>query len=138
MTDSPPAAQATGRQTLEQRYGAPASGRGLLVAAGVLAAALLAWLVWVALSGGTRVDATVQSFQVRSPHSVALVVTIHRSDESPVRCTVSAQAEDHSVVGEDVVELPAGAARDVRVERTLRTDREAVAVRVSDCAVASR
>lgn len=103
----------------------------------VAATALLSWLVWVVLSGGTRVDATVQSFEVRSPREVTLVVTVHRSDESPVRCTVVAQAEDHSVVGEDVVEVPAGAARDVAVRVTLRTDREAVAVGEPDCVVAS-
>ena len=135
MTDLPPSTQAP-RQTLAERYGAGGSpGRRTAVAV-VSALGLLSWVAWAFLSGGSRVSGAVESFDVRSEHAVAVVVRISRSDEGAVRCTLTAQAEDHTVVAEDVVEVPPGETSTVRVETTLRTEREAVTASVTGCTTA--
>ncbi len=133
---SRPAEPADRRQTLEERYGVRSTfSRGLTVAAAIgVAGIALAWLVWAAWSQTDReVGAKPRSFDVVSAHEVAVVVDVHRVEGAGVRCRVSAQAEDHTTVGEDELTVPSGDERDLRLTLTLRTSRRAATVIVDDC-----
>ena len=55
-----------------------------------------------------------------------VTLDVHRPDPLAVRCTVYAQAEDHSIVGEKTVTVPADDREDVRVSISLETERRAV------------
>jgi hypothetical protein len=111
---------------LSDRYGA----RGLprwwwpVVAAvgvtiGVLAAA------WVAFQP-RPVTAQVYGYDVVDDHHVAITLMVHRPEPVSVRCTVYAQADDHSNVGEKTVTVPAGDRENTRVTIALDTERRAV------------
>ncbi len=124
------------RQLMAQRYGAASPRNQRLVAAlsVLLALALLVWLVWAAWSHATPdVSGELQGYQVVSAHEVTVTLQVRRAGREAVVCTVQAQAVDHTVVGEDAVTVPAGAAGDVTFEATLRTDREATTATVSGC-----
>ncbi|MDQ3307548.1 MAG: DUF4307 domain-containing protein [Actinomycetota bacterium] len=124
------------RQTLQERYGVrPAASRRVTVAlVSVVAALGLGWLGWAAWSQATPdVSAALRSFDVVSPHEVEVVIDVHRASGDAVRCDVSAQADDHSVVGEDDVVVPAGDQGDLRISVTLRTSRRATIATVGNC-----
>jgi len=124
------------RQTLQERYGArPAASRLVTVTlVSVVAALALGWLGWAAWSQATPdVSAALRSFDVVSSHEVQVVIDVHREGGDAVRCDLSAQAEDHSVVGEADVVVPAGDQSDLRVSVTLRTSRRATIATVDNC-----
>lgn len=124
------------RQSMAERYGASSvpRRRTAIGAVVVLAAVSLAWLVWAAWVHATpAVSAELHSYDVVSPHEVAVVIDVRRQSPDEVQCLVRALAEDHSTVGEQVVHVPAGQVGDVRFEATVRTDREATTALVSDC-----
>ena len=133
MTDetSPPSAE----QSLADRYGPPRGRSGwLLVVIAAAATGLIGWLIWVAWFHATHeVSGGLHSFTVVSEHQLDVVLDIHREGTRPVECTVTALAEDHTAVGEDLVRLPAGAAGDHRLVASIRTDREATSAKVSNC-----
>jgi hypothetical protein len=121
---------------MQERYGvrSAASRRVTATVVGVVAALALGWLGWAAWSQATPdVDAALRSFDVVSDHEVEMVVDVHRESGDVVRCDVSAQADDHSVVGEDDIVVPAGDQGDLRVSVTLRTSRRATSATVHDC-----
>ncbi|MBA3234236.1 MAG: DUF4307 domain-containing protein [Propionibacteriales bacterium] len=125
---------------MAERYGVvPTRRQRLPLVLGVLVSlVLLAWLLWAAWSHSTpAVAGGLTSYDVVSSHQVRVVVDVSRQDGDPVTCTVSAQAEDHVVVGEDDVTFPAGPARTVQTTMTLRTEREATSVAVTDCRAGS-
>ncbi len=124
------------RQTMAERYGesSVARRRATVVAIVGVAAASLAWLIWAAWVHATpAVRGELHSYDVVSPHEVTVVIDIRRSSADEVQCLVRALAEDHSGVGEQMVDVPAGQVGDVRFETTIRTDREATTALVSDC-----
>ncbi len=126
------------RQTMDERYGVrtPNQRRLTLVAVAAVALALLTWVAWAAWSHGRPdVKGRLNSYDVVSPHEVTVVIDVHRRSGDPVTCTVQAQAEDHVVVGEDEVEIPAGDSGDVQTTATVRTDREATTATVTQCVV---
>ena len=95
---------------------------------------LLGWLVWAALSHSRQdVGALVESFDVRSPHQVAVTVLITRTSSAAVHCTVAAIASDHATVGQRVLRLPPGSSGTSRVSALVRTEREATTVDVVGC-----
>lgn len=125
-----------GEQSLADRYGAPSAAgrRGWLLAVAALAAVFVAWVVWAALhSASPGYGARLQSYDVVSPHEVRVELDAHLAADRSLVCTVTAQAADHSVVGETQVRVPAGVARDLTVTRSVKTDREATTAVVSDC-----
>lgn len=124
---------------MDERYGVrtPNQRRLTLVAVAALALALLTWLGWAAWSHSRPdVKGQVNSYEVVSPHEVTVVLDVHRRSSAAVTCTVQAQAEDHVVVGEDEVEIPAGDPGDVQASASLRTDREATTATVTRCTLA--
>ena len=127
---------ATARQTLAERYGTDRPTRRplIVVAVTVLALVLLAWLVWAAWVQATPdVRGGLSSYHVVSEHAVTVQIEVRRGSGDAVTCTVQALAEDHAVVGDDAVTIPAGAAGDVSFEATVTTDRRATTATVSDC-----
>ncbi len=121
---------------MQERYGVrmAASRPVTITIVAVATAVALAWLGWAAWSQATPdVRAAVHSFDVVSSHEVEVVVDVHRENEGSVRCDLSAQADDHSVVGEDELVVPAGDERDLQVTATLRTSRQATIATVDNC-----
>ena len=111
---------------LSDRYGTRGRPRWLWpvvavvgVAIGVLAAA------WVAFQP-RPVTGQVYGYDVVDDRHVAITVTVHRPEPVTARCTVYAQAHDHSIVGEKTVMLPAGDRKNTRVTITVETERRAV------------
>ncbi|MGI8576734.1 MAG: DUF4307 domain-containing protein [Nocardioidaceae bacterium] len=132
MTD--PATPTTSQQSLADRYGQSkqTSRRLRVFVIALISLALLGLLGWVAWSNGhPPVTADVHSYDVVSPHLVKVTVDFSTAS-APARCTVSAQAVDHSVVGEQVIRLPTDASGQSLVT-SLRTSREATTATVGDC-----
>jgi len=124
------------RQTMAERYGdAPRRHQlPLLVTGFVVGLVLLGWLGRAAwLHSTPEVSGRLASYDVVSTHRVRAVVDVSRPGGGSVTCTVSAQADDHVTVGEDDVTIATGQAGEVQTTMTLRTDREATSVSVTDC-----
>ena len=123
----PPTPETLGGVTdLSDRYGTRGRPRWLWhvvaavgVAIGVLAAA------WVAFQP-RPVSAQLYAYDVVDDHHVAITLTVHRPEPVAVRCTVYAQAHDHSIVGEKTVTVPADDRKNTRVQISLETERRAV------------
>jgi hypothetical protein len=121
---------------MASRYGSAPRSRRLLTlgAVVVVAAALLAWLLWAAWRQSTgTVDGSVSAFDIIGPHRIDVTLEIRRPAHTAVRCTLQAQATDHSVVGQTVVSLSPAGSSDVTVRTSVRTEREATTAVVSDC-----
>lgn len=122
-------------QLLVDRYGAPSPYRRIVTVAllSLLVVAFLSWLVWAAV-GRTSPGAgvRVRSYDVVSPHEVRVELDVHRGEE-PAVCTISAQAADHSVVGEERVRVPPGADADFTMAVSITTDREATTAVAAGC-----
>jgi Domain of unknown function (DUF4307) len=127
---------AEAEQSLEERYGKPSRIRRLIAIAaiGVLAAGFLAFLVWAALANQSPgYGAAMHSYDVVGKHRVRTLISVHRAAGTPMVCTVTAQAVDHALVGEDQVHIPAGPERDFTVVVRLKTDRRATTATVTGC-----
>lgn len=123
-------------QSMAERYGdtSPAAKRARILAVGLLFLALVAWAVWAALDHASPAyGARIRSYDVVSPHQVRVQLDVHRLADAGFGCTVTAQAEDHSVVGEKLVQVPRGAAGDLVVTTSVVTDREATTAVISNC-----
>ena len=111
---------------LEDRYGARRRPRWLwpvVAAVGVLIG--IVWASWVAFQP-RPVSAQLYGYEVVDDHRVEVTLNVHRPEPLAVRCTVYAQAKDHSTVGEKTVTVPADDLEDVRVRISLETERRAV------------
>ena len=121
---------------LVERYGAPARARRpvVVVAVAALAVAGLAWLAWVVVAQSRpQVTSQMIGFDVRGQHAAAATFTVARRDpQVRASCLLRAFAADHAVVGELTVPL-AGADTDVRLTRTVRTERAATTVDLVGC-----
>jgi Domain of unknown function (DUF4307) len=125
-----------GEQSLADRYGERSSSRRIIGLLGVaaLALAFLAWVVWATLGNeSSGYGATLRSYHVVSPHAVRVQLDAHRPAQQLLVCDVSAQAQDHSVVGETEVAVPRGPEGDVVVTATVKTDRRATTAVLSTC-----
>ncbi len=118
------------------RYGRKTTPRWLkytLLGGGLVL--LLAWSLWGAFANKDQpIGFQQQSFQVKSEHSVEIVFEIYREDGKPAECELYAQATDHTVVGEKVIQIPAGEPK-VLVTTQIETDREATTAVVKNCAL---
>lgn len=123
-------------EAMAVRYGRPSVGRqraGWAVVA-LVVVALLGWLMWAALGRShDTVGGLVESFDVRSPHAIAVTVQITRTTTAAAQCTVTAIASDHSQVGRKTLRLPAGPSGSRTLTTLVRTEREATAADVVDC-----
>ena len=112
---------------LSARYGRSRRPRWLWPLVAVVGIGIgVAWAAWVAFQP-QPVSARVYGYDVIDDHHVDITLTVHRSDpQKPARCTVYAQAHDHSIVGEKTVTVPAGPRENTRVRIALQTERRAV------------
>ncbi len=123
-------------QTLAERYGTepPNRRRARLVAVAAVVLVLLGWLGWAAWEHGRAdVSGQLKTYDVVSPHEVEVTVVVTRHSGQAIVCDVVAQAEDHSPVGEGVITAPAGGDDQLTATATIRTDRAATSVTVSNC-----
>lgn len=123
-------------QSMAQRYGVSSTYRRITTAVllGLVVAAFLGWVVWAALNHASAdAGARVRSYNVVSAHKVTVRLDVHRPQNEAVVCTLTARAEDHTVVGEQIVRVPPGEEGDLTVTTAITTDREATTAVVSGC-----
>ena len=111
---------------LSDRYGKGGRPRWLwpaIAAVGVLVG--VAWAAWVAFQP-RPVSAQLYGYEVVDDNRVDITLDVRRPEPIAVRCTVYAQADDHSTVGEKTVTLPADDRENARVRISLETERRAV------------
>ena len=121
--------------SLDVRYGRRQTRRWLwpvVTAVGVLVG--VAWAAWVAFDRDP-VTAEIHGYAVESDTRIVATLDVRRPEPVAVRCTVYAQALDHSVVGERTVDVPAGSRQRTRVELPITTEREAVTAVLRTCQV---
>lgn len=111
---------------LASRYGTSGRPRWLWPLIAVVGIAIgVAWAAWIAWQP-RPVTAEVYGYDVVHDHRVDVTINVHRAEPVDVRCTVYARAEDHAIVGEKTVDVPAGNQETVRVAIELETERRAV------------
>jgi hypothetical protein len=107
----------------------------VVAVAGLLSAAFLGWLTWVALEhGDPAVTSELVSFEVVGQHSSTATFTVaRRTPEVEASCLLRAQARDHSVVGELNIAVGPGGSPVTTLTEAVRTEREATSVSVVGC-----
>ena len=110
---------------LDARYGKRRPRWVLTVCAVLGIAAGVTYAAWVAFQP-RPVNGVLWGYEVLSDHRVQVTLDIYRPDPLAVECTVFAQAQDHSVVGERTITVPAGTKENTRVKTTITTERRAV------------
>jgi hypothetical protein len=124
---------------LEERYGAPRrwSRLVIVVVVALLATAGVTWVIWAGLEqSNPAVSAQVRTFEVQNAHTTDLTLVIDRSEGDAVQCSVYAQSEDHTVVGERTIDVPAGDPGTTTVPVTIKTESRAVNGVLDSCEVA--
>lgn len=100
----------------------------------VLAVVGAAWLTWAGLHHSSpAVSARVETFEVTSPSEVSVTVFIERDADTAVACLLIAHAQDHAVVGEREVVVPAGSQTTFTRTYTVTTERAATAGALDGC-----
>ena len=111
---------------LDARYGRRTPRRWIWPVVAVIGIAVaVAWAAWVAFQP-RPVNGVLWGYEVLDEHHVRVTLEIHRPDPLAVECTVFAQAEDHSVVGERTIAVPPANRENVRVKTVITTERRAV------------
>jgi hypothetical protein len=122
---------------LADRYATSLRGRfAVVVVAGLLATAFLAWLAWSTWSYSTpEVRSELVSFEVTGGHGAIARVDVRLKDRTVVAtCTLRAFAEDHTVVGERTFEVPGpDGTGSGTMEISVRTERRATSVDLVGC-----
>ncbi len=129
---SPPSSE----EELAQRYGPPTSPRRrvLVAVASVIAVLGVAWVVWAAADSSDQpVNAELQSYEVTGDTTTEVTLVLDRRGSERLECVVYAQAEDHSTVGELVIDVPPGDPGRLRITDTIITQRRAVNGVLREC-----
>ena len=85
----------------------------------------VAWAAWVAFQP-RPVNGVLWGYEVLNDHRVEVTLDVHRPEPLAVECTVFAQAEDHSIVGERTISVAPGTTENTRVKTVITTERRAV------------
>ncbi|HJR89117.1 MAG TPA: DUF4307 domain-containing protein [Aeromicrobium sp.] len=111
---------------LDARYGRRTPRRWIWPAIAALGiAGAVAWAAWVAFQP-RPVHGVLWGYDVVDDHRVQVTLDIYRPEPLAVECTVFAQADDHSVVGERTVAVPPGTKENTRIKAVIMTERRAV------------
>lgn len=111
---------------LSSRYGSRQRPRWFWPVIAAVGIALgIAFAAWVGFQKDP-VTARVWGYEVKTDSEVSIKLDVVRPDPLDVTCTVYAQAEDHSIVGEKTVDIPASEQEKVRVFIDVETERKAV------------
>ncbi|GAA1738716.1 DUF4307 domain-containing protein [Aeromicrobium alkaliterrae] len=105
------------------------------VVAGIGIALGVAWAGWIALQP-RPVTTEVFSYDVVSDSQIDLVLEVIREEPVAVTCSVYAQAQDHSIVGEKTITIPAPQKDRELHDVSLTTTERAVTGVVRSCEVA--
>ncbi len=120
---------------LSTRYGTRTRRPWILpVAAGIAIIAAIAWVVWVA-TADKPFQARVYGYDVINEHTTAVKLDIHRPKPLGLECTVYAQADDHSIVGERTLKIPSSAKVTIHLTTEITTERKAVTGVLKGCTV---
>ena len=95
----------------------------------------IAFAAWVGFQD-KPVTGRLWGYEVKNEHLVTVTLDVIRPDPLAVRCTVYAQADDHSIVGEKTVDVPSSQAEKTRVTTDVQTERKAVTGVLRTCAPA--
>lgn len=121
---------------LSSRYGSRQRPRWFWPAIAAVGITLgVAFAAWVGFQKDP-VTGRLWGYEVISDSQVSVTLDVIRPDPLAVQCTVYAQAEDHSIVGEKTVDVPASEEEKVRVEIDIETERRAVNGVLRTCVVA--
>lgn len=111
---------------LASRYGTRGRPRWLWPVVAVIGISLgVAWAAWIAFQP-RPVSAELYGYEVIDDNRVDVTLNVYRPEPVPVQCTVYAQSQDHAIVGEKTVDVPAGDRETTRVPISLQTERRAV------------
>ena len=120
---------------LADRYGTRDRPRWLWWVVAVVGIGLgVAWAAWIAVQE-RPVTAEVYSYDVVSDEQIDLVLEVITPDPVDVTCSVYVQAQDHSIVGEKTVDLPASDERITRHTVEVLTTQRAVTGVIRSCEV---
>jgi hypothetical protein len=112
---------------LDARYGKHGGRRWIWPVVAVLGIGTgVAFAAWMAFQEPRPVNGVLWGYEVLDDHRVEVTLDVHRPEPLAVECTVFAQAEDHSIVGERTVAIPAGTSENTRAKALIRTERRAV------------
>ncbi|WP_162255517.1 DUF4307 domain-containing protein [Aeromicrobium sp. Root236] len=118
---------------LSSRYGTRTRPRWFWPAIAAIGIAIgVSFAAWVGFQD-EPVKGRLWGYDVKSDHLVTLKVDVIRPDPLAVRCTVYAQAADHSIVGEKTVDVAAGKAEKTRITIDVQTERKAVTGVLKTC-----
>ncbi len=118
---------------LADRYGTRTSPPWLWWAVAAVGMGLgVAWAAWIALQPQAA-NTDVYAYDVVSDSEIVLTLEIVRDEPAALTCSVYAQAEDHSIVGEKTVDIPSSDQRIVRPEVSLTTTERAVTGVIRSC-----
>jgi len=104
------------------------------VIAAVGIAAGIIWVLWVATTD-KPFSARIYGYEVKNDHETAVKLDINRPEPRALECTVQAQAEDHSIVGERTLTIPASKRKTIRLTAIITTERRAVTGVLKGCLV---
>ncbi|MET0449875.1 MAG: DUF4307 domain-containing protein [Aeromicrobium sp.] len=111
---------------LSSRYGSRQRPRWFWPVIAAVGIALgVAFAAWVGFQKDP-VTGRLWGYEVVSDNQVSVKLDVIRPDPLDVTCTVYAQAEDHAIVGEKTVDVPASEDEKVRVVIDIETERKAV------------
>ena len=96
----------------------------------------VAFAAWVGFQD-KPVSARVWAYDVQGEHAVTITLDVATDEPIPLRCTVYAQAHDHSIVGEKTVDLEPSTEDERRVAIDVETERRAVTGVLRACEPAS-
>ncbi|WP_162243672.1 DUF4307 domain-containing protein [Aeromicrobium sp. Root344] len=118
---------------LSSRYGTRTRPRWFWPAIAAIGIAIgISFAAWVGFQD-EPVKGRLWGYDVKSDHLVTLKVDVIRPDPLAVRCTVYAQAADHSIVGEKTVDVSRGTAEKTRITIDVQTERRAVTGVLKTC-----
>jgi hypothetical protein len=111
---------------LSTRYGSRQRPRWFWPAVAAVGITLgIAFAAWVGFQKDP-VTGRLWGYEVVSDSRVEVKLDVIRPDPLAVTCSVYAQAEDHSIVGEKTVDVPASGQEKVRVLIDIETERRGV------------
>lgn len=93
----------------------------------------VAWAAWSAFTDVPQHQARVYGYDVVDDHTTTVSIDVFRDAPIALTCSVYAQAEDKTIVGEKTVEVPASDDPEVRIDIEITTERRAVTGRLRGC-----